>query len=152
MGSYLDGYGVADARRERIRKRILIAAGTLLVLAGVLYFMFRNYREERQAKLFLDHLTRQDYKSAYALWGCTDARPCRDYGFERFLEDWGPKSPHAEVSKAHIGKVRSCSSGIIVTLEFPQIDPVLLWVERASRELSFSPWPICDPRIPTPSR
>ena len=43
-------------------------------------------------KQFLDDLQHKDYQSAYALWGCTQQRPC-DYTADKFNEDWGPSSP-----------------------------------------------------------
>lgn len=91
MSEFLDNYGVKDARREKRVKQILYTVLTLAVVGGGLWFFFRNWKEESRVKEFLTLLERQDYKTAYALWGCTEATPCRDYKFERFLEDWGPK-------------------------------------------------------------
>jgi hypothetical protein len=62
----------------------------VLVVGAVLYFVFRDFPEQRKAKRFVELLQQKDYKSAYALWGCTDANPCPQYAFDKFLEDWGP--------------------------------------------------------------
>ncbi|MBK5291786.1 MAG: hypothetical protein JJE04_08945 [Acidobacteriia bacterium] len=152
MAGYMDGYGVADAKREKTRKRIFIALGVLLVSGLALYFTFRNYREEKQVALFLEHLRNKQYAQAYRLWGCTESTPCRDYRFERFLEDWGEKSPHKQPGQAKIVKTRSCSGGIIQTLNFGKdAAEVLLFVNRNDLAIGFAPWPSCDPRIPVPS-
>ena len=90
MSIFLDNYGVVDERREKRVKRILYTVLTLAVVGGGLWFLFRNYKEESRVKEFLSLLERRDYKTAYGLWGCTDATPCRDYGYTRFVEDWGP--------------------------------------------------------------
>lgn len=154
MGSYLDFYGAGEERRAKVRKRILLgvlAALFVCVVGGVFYFMFRNWREDRQARQFLSLLGRQEYQTAYQLWGCTAEKPCRDYGFDKFLEDWGPKNPRGDIRAARIGKTRSCATGVIYTLEFgKQEDPLLLWVERQDLALGFAPWPACDPRMPAP--
>ena len=64
--------------------------------------MFHNYREERQVKSFFGLLGAHDYKAAYALFGCTDAKPCRYYPFDKFMEDWGPNErPHGFRERAH---------------------------------------------------
>ncbi len=149
MAGFMDGYGVADAKRERNLKRIAIALGILLVSAAALYFTFRNYREEKQVSLFLDYLRNKQYAEAYRMWGCTESKPCRDYKFERFLEDWGENSPHKNLDQLKIVKTRSCSGGIIQTLNFGKDNEALLYVNRGDLVIGFAPWPACDPRIPS---
>jgi hypothetical protein len=146
MNEYLDNYGVADARRERLWKRIGLGVLAVAVLGGTLWFLFRNYKEEGRVKDFLSLLERREYKSAYALWGCTDETPCRDYNFERFLQDWGEKSDAADVSAIRRAKVKTCDHGIIQVLEIKGQE-VHLYVDSASLVLGFSPWPVCNPRV-----
>src|SRR5688572_6348589 len=92
MAGYLDAYGVDDARREKSLKRILFAILITLAVAGVAFLTLRNWGEKQRVKQFFGLLQKQDYRGAYALWGCTDAHPCPAYPFESFLEDWGPQS------------------------------------------------------------
>ena len=147
MNNLLDeNYGVADARREKRIKRILIAVVTLTVALGLLWFFFRNYKEEARVSDFLTLLERKDFKSAYALWGCTDATPCRDYKMEQFLRDWGPQSDAANVAAITRSKVKSCDKGIIQLLQIKGQD-VNLYVDRATLVIGFAPWPVCNPRV-----
>ena len=148
--SYLDTYGVRDARREKIVKRLLAAAAAILILGLILYFQFRNYAEEQQVKTFIEHLKRGDYKAAYGLWGCTDATPCPQYAFDKFMEDWGPSSPQAKIAEAKVASTKSCEGGIIQFLRFPDNHEVQLWVERKDKTIGFAPWPICNPRMKVP--
>jgi hypothetical protein len=148
MSEFLDNYGVKDARREKRVKQILYTVLTLAVVGGGLWFFFRNWREESRVKEFLTLLERQDYKTAYALWGCTEATPCRDYNFERFLEDWGPKSDAGNVAAIRRSKVKSCNNGIIQLLQINGHD-VNLYIDRATLLVGFAPWPVCNPRIKT---
>ena len=150
MTGFLDSYGAGVERREKIVKRLVFGGLAALAIAVTLYFVFRNWGEDRQARLFLDLLKKQDYQSAYQLWGCTPATPCRDYRFERFMEDWGPKSPHGNVAAARIAKTRSCAGGVIYTLEYGKDDSLLLWVGRQDKVLGYAPWPSCNPRMPAP--
>ena len=149
MSGYLENYGAGDDKRERRLRKAALAVLIVAVGGVVAYFQFRNYREDRQFTLFLDLLSRKEYKEAYVLWGCSDAKPCRDYAFDKFLEDWGPQSRHANVSQAKVTRTRSCSTGVIKTLHFPD-DEVLMWVERKDGTIGFAPWPICNPRLATP--
>jgi hypothetical protein len=148
MSGYLDDYGVSDSRREKIFKRIVVSTVILAIVASILYFQFRNYREEQQIQSFIALLEQKDYKAAYELWGCTEESPCPGYAYEKFLEDWGPESIHPDITAGKITRTRSCSGGIIQTLTFGEDDEVLLWVERADLVIGFSPWPMCDPQLP----
>jgi hypothetical protein len=150
VAGYLDSYGAGEERREKIRRSIALAVLAALVLGGVLYFLFRNWREDRQARLFLGLLVRQQYPAAYQLWGCSVERPCRDYAYDKFMEDWGPKNPRGDIQAARIVKTRSCATGVIYTLEYGPQEPLLLWVDRKDQALAFAPWPSCNPRMLAP--
>lgn len=144
---YLEGYGVREARREKILKWTAAIAVMAAIAGGVLYWKFRNYAEEQRVQVFVTHLRNRDYKSAYGLWGCTDATPCPQYAMDKFMEDWGPQSSQASIAQATITVTKSCDTGIIQFLQFPDKHEVQLWVERKDRTIGFAPWPICNPRM-----
>ena len=98
MSDFLSGYGAGEERRSKIVWRSIAAVAAVLVVAAILYFTFRGYRQKKRVESFLELLGRQDFQAAYQLWGCTSAAPCRDYSFDRFMEDWGAKSPRAIAS------------------------------------------------------
>lgn len=150
MSDYLEGYGVEEERREKLKKRIGAALLLACVLGVAAYFTFRDWSEKKQVDRFFALLRAGDYKAAYELWGCTEANPCRDYSFESFLEDWGPSGVHGNPDAFEVVKTRHCSTGIIRTLRYQGKEEIHLYVNRADRVLSFSPWPICDPRIKPP--
>lgn len=145
MAAYLANYGAGEEQRERTIRRLIITAIVLLVAGGILYFFLKNFRQERQARKFFELLAKQDYKTAYAMWGCTDAKPCRDYPFQNFLDDWGPNSAHKNARSYHIKRSRSCGSGVILTVDFGGSQEDKLWVERGDLTIGFSPWPGCPP-------
>jgi hypothetical protein len=143
MAGYLDHYGEGDVRRaKQIKLLISVALIILLVGAGV-YIILKDRREKAQVNHFFALLKAHDYKTAYALWGCTDAKPCRDYGFDKFLEDWGPQSRYADVTAAKITKSRDCGTGVIITTDLGSQRIERLWVERSDETIGFSPWPVC---------
>ena len=147
MAGFLEGYGVEDARRARTLKWALILILSAIVIGSVLYFLLRSYPAKAKVGDFLEDLRRQNYRAAYEMWGCTASSPCRDYSFEKFLEDWGPKSPHANAAAASIARTRYCGPGVIVTVNFGKSgDDVLLWYQRSDRTLGFAPWPVCAPQ------
>jgi hypothetical protein len=150
VSTFLDDYGAAETRRLKTVKRIAGALLVVVLAAGALYFAFRNYREKGQASTFLNLLRERQYEKAYEAWGCTAAKPCPDYAYEKFLEDWGPESPHTNLSSMQVVRTNSCADGIIQILRFGDDEEVRLWVSRSDLSLSFAPWPVCNPRLASP--
>jgi hypothetical protein len=146
MAGYLDHYGEGDEQRAKRIKTLLAAVLILLLGACGLYLALRNYRQKAQVSQFVELLQKSDYTGAYRLWGCTDAKPCPDYPFNKFMEDWGPKSRYAQIASFHIAKSRACGSGVIVTVELGQNREERLWVENADMSIGYSPWTVCPSR------
>ena len=142
MAGYLDQYGAGEEQRARMIKTVVIAVVLLAIVGSVLYFVFHNYRQERQVKNFFDLLEAHNYQEAYNLWVRTDADR-RGYPYENFLQDWGPNSGHRDVSSFKITKSRSCGSGVILTVDFANGQQEKLWVQRDELTIGFSPLPGC---------
>lgn len=157
MPGYLEAYGAGEEKRARLIKRTALLVLVVLAAGAALYFGFRDYREKQQAKLFVALLQQKSYPAAYALWGCTPTSPCRSYTMDKFLEDWGPQSAHADPSKLQIVNTRGCSGGVIFEVRSGGSEPDYLWVERGTRNVGFAPLadlfgrPVCDPRVPNAS-
>jgi hypothetical protein len=128
MAGYLDQYGADEERRERRRKIVKIVAVSLVavvLIGGALVFNF--------------DLASRDYKAAYALFGCTDDKPCRYYPLDKFMEDWGPGGGHTGFGEARITRSRSCGSGVLLTVDFGKSQQEKLWVERRDLSIGFPP-------------
>jgi hypothetical protein len=149
MASYLEAYGAAEENRAKKVRLVRITAVTLLcalVTGIILYGIFKNYSEEQRLKSFIAQLQKHDYPAAYRMWGCSETQPCPNYTFDRFMEDWGPKSSHADASSAQIGLSQSCGTGVILRIDYKNGEPMPLWVERDTKIISFAPWPECPGR------
>jgi hypothetical protein len=165
MAGYLANYGAGEEEREK-RTRRLVIIGTIVVGVLALYLvtfqtpileryirivqLLKNHKEEKRVQTFLDLLARQDYKGAYALWGCTDAKPCRDYTFKNFMDDWGAKGSNTTGELFHTTRSRSCGSGVILTVDSSSNREEKLWVQKEDLIIGFSPYPGCyagPPRI-----
>ena len=151
MASYLEAYGDAEEHRARVLaivKNCSIVLAGLLLAGLILFTIYRNHTEERQATNFLGLLQTRNYAAAYTLWGCTDTRPCPEYPFTKFLDDWGPKSAHAsDPARASIGLSQSCGSGVVIRIDYKNpADSVALEVEHDSGIISFAPYPECPGR------
>src|SRR5258708_12748972 len=141
MAGYLEQYGAGEERRGKIIKILAISLVAAVLICGALYFNFHNFGEERQVKQFLSLLGARDYKGAYALFGCTDATPCRYYPFDKFMEDWGPNSGHAGFGEARITRSRSCGSGVLLTLDYGKNQQATLSAARHDMSTRFPPLP-----------
>jgi hypothetical protein len=142
MAGYLDQYGAGVERRLRIIKILVISLISLVVVGGVLLFIFYNYPQERQVKRFFALLQAHDYQGAYEMWVRT-ADDRKSYPFQSFLQDWGPQGNHSDVGNFRIAKSRSCGSGVILTVDFAKGQEEKLWVERDDLTIGFSPLPGC---------
>jgi hypothetical protein len=138
MEDYLSGYGVEDTRRSRIIKRVVLATVATLIVAVAAYLFLKNYKEKRTVKNFLSEVNSGQLPAAYTTWGCTATHPCRDYSYQKFLDDWGHKK------NWKISDVDGCPAGVVVTVKADGTEPAPLWVTRADDALSFSPWPECQ--------
>jgi hypothetical protein len=139
MAGYLEQYGAGDERRAKIIKTLVISIVSLVLVGGVLLFVFHNYREESRVKQFYALLKAKDYKGAYALFGCTDTTPCRYYAFEKFQEDFGPNTGHDNLSNVRISRSRTCGSGVLLTIDLDANQQEKLWVERHDMSIGFPP-------------
>ncbi|MCU0226670.1 MAG: hypothetical protein MUF01_03450 [Bryobacterales bacterium] len=146
MSDYLSSYGVVDARRERWRNRILVSLLVIAVSSISGYFFFRTYFEKQTMNRFLALLKERNYPAAHALFGCTPENPCRDYTYEKFLEDWGPGSLWSDTHYAEVAKVRYCGDTVIFNLLIKG-DDVNLVVNKADQQIGFAPWPSCTGTI-----
>jgi hypothetical protein len=146
MAGFLDSnYGVADAKKERRTKRIILWSLTVLIVAGILFSTFRNWREEKVVKQFLSLLKQQNYQDAYKLFGCTQDTPCKYYPPDKFNEDWGPTGEYKDAGDAKIQNEDVCGSGVIFAVAIPKKEPLGLWVESSTKVLGFAPngWSRC---------
>jgi hypothetical protein len=142
MGAYLQNYGAGEERRNRTIKFIILGALAALILALIAYFFFHNRSEEKTVEHFLAQVNAHDYQDAYVTWGCTEAHPCRNYDFGRFLEDWGPKTKATSPWK--IASVEGCRSFVTVNVKADGAELQSLGVERGARTVSYAPSPECQ--------
>lgn len=144
MPGILDSnYGVSDARRERRNKLIVFWSLGILIVAVILFFTFRTYRQERVVKQFLSLLKEKNYQDAYKLWGCTQETPCKYYPPEKFNEDWGPSGQYKDAANTKVTAEDVCGSGVVFAMSIPNLEPFGLWVESSTDNLSYAPWVRC---------
>ena len=147
MPELFSDFGVKDSKREKRNKQIVFAVIGLAVFGGLFYYFARTFTEERAVSRFVSLLSSQDYKGAYAMWGCTDQTPCRDYKFERFMEDWGPKSSYGQPGEIDKVLAEPCGNAVWVTLKTPKTEELGLAVDGETRLISFTPAARCPGKI-----
>jgi hypothetical protein len=152
LGEFLAEYSGGSQTREKLIQWGLTAIAAVAIVWAVDWalsasgrFNLHNIREQWQAHRFFSLLSERKYQPAYAMWGCDPARPCRDYSFPKFMEDWGPASIAAKPSQRKVKAVEHCRSGIIEVLDFGAKEAVNLHVDSDRLTLSFAPVPACTP-------
>jgi hypothetical protein len=141
MAGYLDNYGAGEESRARIVRAVALWGGSALAVAAILLFVFHfvipNRSEQAKVQRFFQLLAVRDYQQAYALWGCTDAKPCRDFRLESFMRSWGPEA--VPVGNFEVLDGESCGSGVIVDVDAGKAGDKRLWVERKDGVIGFPP-------------
>lgn len=152
MGEFLAEYRGGSQTREKVVQWGLTAIAAVVIVWAVDWalsvsghFSLRDIREQWQAHRFFSLLSDRNYQPAYAMWGCDPARPCRDYSFPKFMEDWGPASIAAKPSQRKVKAVEHCHAGIIEVIDFGAKDAVNLYVGSEDLMLSFALDPTCTP-------
>ena len=123
-----------DPRAERRRRLWIAALAFLVLLSCYLYYEFKNYPEERQARRFLAALQQRNYPEAYRIW-----QPSPSYTYKDFLEDWGEKGVEGTVEQFHITGSNERGSGVVVRIRINRRKALSLWVEKKDKSLSFPP-------------
>jgi hypothetical protein len=144
MGAYLQNYGAGEERRNRIIKFMILGALVALIVLVIAYFFFHDRSEKKTVERFLAQINAHNYKDAYITWGCTEANPCRNYDFGRFLEDWGPKTK--ATSPWRIASMEGCRSFVTVNVTADGAELQSLGVERGAKTVSYAPSSECMER------
>jgi hypothetical protein len=144
MAGYLDEYGVADARREGLRKRIILWVLAIVIVGTSAFFYFRNWSEERVLDHFITLLKQQKYQEAYQLWLTPET--AKFYPPEKFAEDWGASGIYKNPSALQIREEDSCGDGVVFQIAYPGADDFGLWIDRNKKFISFYGWPRCPGR------
>ena len=84
---------------------------------GLGIYLFHTHHQIAVTKNFLGFVRSKNYDSAYEAWGCTSAKPCPEYTYDKFLEDWGPKSAAGANPVLHITDSERCGTGVILTVD-----------------------------------
>ncbi len=146
MAGYLDNYGAGDDTRSRIVKKAALYTVIAAVVVLAAFLFFHNRTETNRVREFLSQIRSQNYQQAYQMWGCTPQTPCRDYAFQKFMEDWGPQGRYPDPNATRLTTVDSCGTGVVVTIEYPNAEPFGLYVDRQKKDIGFAPWPRCPGR------
>jgi hypothetical protein len=156
MPGYLDQYGAGEERRNYILSRLAIAVFATVVVVSLGWYVLENHHQESVVKTFLQAIRKGDYQGAYRDWGCTPAKPCSGYEFDRFLGDWGMAQPGApsndlgqpDLNVLHISDSETCNTGVLLTVEVNPKRIEKLWVDKSGDAISFAPYPICPHKSP----
>jgi hypothetical protein len=156
MPGYLDQYGAGEEKRNTIIFRIAIATLTTVVVVSLCWYLLKNHHQEGVVKTFLGAIRSGDLQGAYRDWGCTQAKPCSGYEYNRFLTDWGPAQPgitandlgQPDLGVLGISDSESCNSGVLLTVVVNAKRSEKLWVDKSSDAINFAPYPICPQKSP----
>ncbi len=150
MPGYLDQYGAGEEERNRLVIRSIASVVAIVVVTALGWYLLKNHHQEGVVKTFLGEVRHGDYQAAYRDWGCTAAKPCSDYTFDKFTQDWGAAAKDSAPDPAILGIAdsESCGTGVLLTVAVNASREERLWVEKGNDAISFAPYPICPHKSP----
>lgn len=150
MPGYLDTYGEGEEQRSRIIIRSVVSVVVLVIVVLLGWYLFKNHHQESIVRAFLGDVKRGDLAGAYRDWGCTVAKPCSGYEFDKFQQDWGSAAKDGAPDPAILGikDSETCGTGVLLTVAVNSARQENLWVEKSSDAISFAPYPICPHKSP----
>jgi len=142
-----------DARRETLKRNVLIGSGIVLVLAVVLAlagyifghgWFFSNLPVEHKVSVFLSTVQRGDYPKAYGIWMNDpdwQQHPQKyDYKLQRFTEDWTTASDWGgPVKSFHIDVSKRDATGVVVAARINGTKKFFIKYVNADGTLSYFP-------------
>jgi len=150
MPGYLDQYGAGEEERNRLILRSVVAIVVVVAATALGWYLLKNHHQESVVKTFLGDVRRGDPQAAYRDWGCTSAKLCSDYTFDKFNEDWGKAAKDSAPDPAilRLTDSESCSTGVLLTVAVNATRQEKLWVDKSNDAISFAPYPICPHKSP----
>jgi hypothetical protein len=122
-----------------------VAVVVVVIVTALGWYLLKNHHQEGVVKTFLGDVRHGDYQAAYRDWGCSPAKPCSDYPFNKFTEDWGSAADPAILG---LTDSESCSTGVLLTVAVNASRQEKLWVDKSNDAISFAPYPICPHKSP----
>lgn len=134
-----------DAARARRTRNIVIALFVVIVVGASGTWWLWNWPEEHRVNGFLATVQSGDLTKAYGMWNHDpdwQQHPERykSYGFDRFQKDWGSGSDYGQIRSHKIVISRSWGNGVVMGEDINGgKTPIFLWVDRKTKQISFSP-------------
>ena len=134
-----------DARKARIRQRILI--GTLIAIPFIAFFTWYswNWPEEHRVNKFFHSIEAKNYAGAFGVWNNDpnwQQHPdqYKLYPLGSFMQDWGPSGEYGVITKAKIVVTKEYGTGVVIGVRINDNPKTLfLWVEQKKKTIGFSP-------------
>jgi hypothetical protein len=148
--------GLFDTTSEHPQSKMLRYLITTLVflalVAGGIWWMLRFHQEKVTARRFLNAVVSGQMEEAYKLW-----KPSATYGYQDFLEDWGPNGFYGPVRSYHYEdaeRLPKSGSGVLIVVDVSPYSPfpdgndgikqsktkeVRLIVEFSDQSIAFQP-------------
>jgi hypothetical protein len=134
-----------DPRKERRRNIALAVVAVIVIVAGVLVWLFRNWPEEHAVNQFLSAVEQKQFEKAYGLWYADPdwkqhPQKYPNYSFNDFMLDWGPTGEFGTVKSHDIKCSARTGSGVVVAVSINgRVEPHLLWVETKDKSITDPP-------------
>ncbi|HLW55692.1 MAG TPA: hypothetical protein VKW06_22880 [Candidatus Angelobacter sp.] len=148
-----------DPRPAERRKRLIIIGVIIVVVATATWWFTRYWPEEHVVNKFFEAIERKDFDAAYGIYYADPdwkqhPQKYSQYSLNQFVLDWGPSSEYGVITSHKIDCLKepekkdfSSPSGVIIAVTLNnRTDDTSMWVEKKTKTLTTSPFPLlCHP-------
>jgi hypothetical protein len=138
-----------DPAKERRRNITIGLAIFLVLLAGLLAWLYRYWPQERIADRFFTALEQKDFERAYGIWWNDpdwkqhQEKYAKQYPFNEFYRDWGLGGEWGLVKTHKVSSSGNCrppGTGVVVeVIVNGRVEPARLYIDKNDKTLSYPP-------------
>lgn len=142
-----------DARRARLIHRLSIAAVVIVVIGGILTWLWFlqvpwqlwHWPSDHKVNVFLDTIQDGHLKKAYGIWNNDPnwqqhPQKYAPYTFQQFSKDWGPASDYGVIKSHKIVVAHHVGNGVVIGVDINGgSTPIFLFIDDANGTIGFSP-------------
>ncbi len=134
-----------DPRKAILLRNVLIALLVIVVVGGILSFVFWDWPQQHRVNHFFGLVERQDLPDAFAYWNNDPewkqhSDRYTGYTYADFEKDWGPASDYGVIHSHKIIITKTVGNGVVMGVDINGgKTPIFLRVDHKTKEIGFSP-------------
>jgi hypothetical protein len=123
-----------------------VSAVVLVVIAGLMFWLFRNVPAEHRVNQFFSAIEARDFTQAFGIWNNDPhwqqhVQKYDSYSYGRFLVDWSESGDYGRISSHPILHITSLGNTSLMAVEVNgHKTPLILAVTKNTHTMNYPPF------------